>query len=170
MDVIALSAFGMSIDSLGEDDDPFTVKAKRVFGPPANKSPLLLIPCETLFSWNTLTILMKLFFYSTVVIPSLRTMFGERVFQAEPFQFFIRVVDDLVKQRANSVEVGLNWWTIKDVSITTNIDQFSVYFDRNITILSKWPPRPSQSARKKSTAIKFKCGVRKKWIKLSWRK
>ena len=45
MDVIARSAFGLKIDSLGENDDPFVRTAKEVFNPPINKSPLILIPC-----------------------------------------------------------------------------------------------------------------------------
>jgi hypothetical protein len=46
MDVIARCAFGMAIDNLGEKDDPFMTKAKVLFSPPANKSPLILLPCN----------------------------------------------------------------------------------------------------------------------------
>jgi hypothetical protein len=36
----------MTIDNLGEKDDPFMTKAKVVFNPPDNKSPLILLPCN----------------------------------------------------------------------------------------------------------------------------
>jgi hypothetical protein len=59
MDVIARCAFGMTIDNLGEKDDPFMTKAKVVFNPPANKSPLIMIPC------NNRNILISFFFNET---------------------------------------------------------------------------------------------------------
>ena len=43
MDVIARCAFGMTIDNLGEKDDPFMRNAKIVFSPPVNKTPLILV-------------------------------------------------------------------------------------------------------------------------------
>lgn len=46
MEVIAKCAFGMTIDHLGEDDDPFMKKAKEVFSPRVNRSPLILMPCK----------------------------------------------------------------------------------------------------------------------------
>ena len=46
MDVIARCAFGMTIENLGEKDDPFIEKAKKVFSPPITKSPLIIIPCK----------------------------------------------------------------------------------------------------------------------------
>ena len=45
MDVIARCAFGMTIENLGEKDDPFMRNAKYVFSPPVNKTPLILILC-----------------------------------------------------------------------------------------------------------------------------
>ena len=50
MDVIARSAFGMTINNLGEKDDPFMKKAKDVFSPPANKSPIIIIPCKNIWT------------------------------------------------------------------------------------------------------------------------
>ena len=46
MDVIARCAFGLQIDTLGENDDPFIANAKHVFHAPANKTPLILLPSE----------------------------------------------------------------------------------------------------------------------------
>ena len=45
MDVIARCAFGMTIENLGEKDDPFMRNAKHVFSPPVGKSPFILLPC-----------------------------------------------------------------------------------------------------------------------------
>jgi len=44
MDVIARCAFGLTIDTLGEKDDPFVANAKHIFHAPANKTPLILLP------------------------------------------------------------------------------------------------------------------------------
>lgn len=52
MDVIARCAFGMTIDNLGEKDDPFMKKAKAVFSPPVNKTPLILVLCRFLLALN----------------------------------------------------------------------------------------------------------------------
>jgi len=46
MDVIARCAFGMTIENLGETDDPFMNNAKKVFNPDANKTALILLPCK----------------------------------------------------------------------------------------------------------------------------
>lgn len=48
MDVIARCAFGMTIKNLGGEEDPFMKKAKEVFSPPVNKSPIILIVCKYL--------------------------------------------------------------------------------------------------------------------------
>ena len=50
MDVIARCAFGMTIDNLGEKDDPFMTKAKAIFNPPVNRTPLAVIPCKSSIS------------------------------------------------------------------------------------------------------------------------
>lgn len=46
MDVIAKCAFGMKIEGLGQTDNVFMEKAKRVFSPPTNSSPSILLPCK----------------------------------------------------------------------------------------------------------------------------
>ena len=51
MDVIARCAFGMTINNLGGEDDPFMKKAKHVFSPPVNKSPMIMIPCKYRNNW-----------------------------------------------------------------------------------------------------------------------
>jgi hypothetical protein len=50
MDVIARCAFGMTIENLGEKDDPFMNNAKKVFNPDVNKTPLILLPCKFFFN------------------------------------------------------------------------------------------------------------------------
>lgn len=52
MDVIAKCAFGMTIDSLGNPDDPFMKNAKKVFIAPLTKSPLILLPRNLLKRLN----------------------------------------------------------------------------------------------------------------------
>ena len=42
---------------------------------------------------------------SLVVFPKLMYFFGERIFGSEGFNFFIRILQDLVNQRADSTEV-----------------------------------------------------------------
>ena len=39
------------------------------------------------------------------MFPKILAYFGERLFGSEGFNFFINVLEDLVKQRANSTEV-----------------------------------------------------------------
>lgn len=46
MDVIARCAFGMNIENLGESDDPFMRNAAKIFRPPVNKTPLILLLCK----------------------------------------------------------------------------------------------------------------------------
>nr|CAH0107507.1 unnamed protein product [Daphnia galeata] len=83
MDVIARCAFGMTIDNLGEKDDPFTTKAKVVFSPPATKSPLMLFP---------------------FVFPKMLPYIGDGIFFPKDFFFFVNLLEDLIKQRTNSSE------------------------------------------------------------------
>ncbi|XP_046646974.1 cytochrome P450 3A24-like [Daphnia pulicaria] len=83
MDVIARCAFGMAIDNLGEKDDPFMTKAKVLFSPPANKSPLILLP---------------------FMLPNVLGFVGESIFFPKEFDFFINILEGLIKQRSNSTE------------------------------------------------------------------
>ncbi|XP_046646973.1 cytochrome P450 3A24-like [Daphnia pulicaria] len=83
MDVIARCAFGMTIDNLGEKDDPFLTKAKVVFSNPANKSPLILLP---------------------FMLPNLLAFIGGNAFFPKEFDFFINILEGLIKQRYNSPE------------------------------------------------------------------
>ena len=46
MDVIARCAFGTEIKSLGADDDPFVVYAKKLFKTPMGTSLYGFLPCE----------------------------------------------------------------------------------------------------------------------------
>nr|CAH0110992.1 unnamed protein product [Daphnia galeata] len=83
MDVIARCAFGMTINSLGEKDDPFMTKAKAVFSPPANKSPLILIP---------------------FMFPKMLTYVSDSIFFPKDFYFFVNILEDLIKQRHHSTD------------------------------------------------------------------
>ena len=109
MDVIARCAFGMTIDSLGQKDDPFMLKAKEVFSPPTNKSAIILLPCKQFTRLAKLKVTFNIqhnsFFSFPVMFPKLSGKLGERVFFSESLKFFIDVLEDLVKQRSTSPEV-----------------------------------------------------------------
>ena len=47
MSVIAKCAFGMTIDNLGEKENPMIAKAGALFSPKENETPLALIMCRT---------------------------------------------------------------------------------------------------------------------------
>ncbi len=49
MDVIARCAFGLKIETLGNEDDTFIKNAQHVLNPPTNRSPIVLLPCKFLF-------------------------------------------------------------------------------------------------------------------------
>ena len=55
MDVIARCAFGIEFGGLGQKDDPFMQRAKRVFGGAMNTSPAILIPCKYIFCYSVKT-------------------------------------------------------------------------------------------------------------------
>ena len=46
MDVIARCAFGLKIDTLGSENDPFVKNAQYVLNPPSYKSVVSAIPCK----------------------------------------------------------------------------------------------------------------------------
>nr|QST15044.1 CYP360A4 protein [Diaphanosoma celebensis] len=81
MDVIAKCAFGLEIETLGKDDDPFMKNAKFIFNPPISKSPLFVIP---------------------FIFPKLMTLLGDRIFVTKQFMFFIDLLVSVIKERASS--------------------------------------------------------------------
>ncbi len=102
MDVIARCAFGMTIQNLGGKDDPFMEKAMKVFSPPVNKSPIIIIPCKSSRIHSSKIYFNLLNISLLVIFPRLMAYFGERLFFTEEFVFFINVLKDLINQRANS--------------------------------------------------------------------
>lgn len=46
MDVVTRWAFGKTIDNLGEENDRFMRYARKLFSPPAIRSPLVLLACN----------------------------------------------------------------------------------------------------------------------------
>jgi cytochrome P450 len=83
MDVIARCAFGMKIDNLGEKDDEFMRRAQAVFSPPANRSPIVMLP---------------------FAIPRLMQYLGERIFFSEDFKFFTDLMENLILERSQSTQ------------------------------------------------------------------
>lgn len=82
MAVIAKCAFGMTLDNLGEDNDPFMKNAKKTFASPENKSPSIMI----LF-----------------ILPGflLKYLMG-KLFDFNSWNFFAGIMNNLVKERSKS--------------------------------------------------------------------
>lgn len=84
MDVIAKCAFGLTIESLGNKDDPFMEKATRVFGAHINKTPFILLP---------------------FILPNfLVRWMSAGVFHNEDFRYFVKLMTDLIEQRSKSTQ------------------------------------------------------------------
>nr|QST15041.1 CYP360A1 protein [Diaphanosoma celebensis] len=81
MDVIAKCAFGMKIENLGKEDDPFMKNAKYVFNPPVSRTPLIVLP---------------------FVIPQLASLLNDWIFVTKQFMFFINILVNVTKERASS--------------------------------------------------------------------
>ena len=67
MSIIAKCAFGMTIDKLGEKENPLLEKARRFFSPPENKTASIALVCEnTIVSAkkNQILICSIIFFFS----------------------------------------------------------------------------------------------------------
>lgn len=106
MDVIARCAFGMTIDNLGEKDDPFMKNAKAVFSPPANKTPLILVLCKcTSIPFLKTGILILQLHSTSVIFPQLMRIIGERMFLSYEFQFFVDILQNLMTERKSDQEV-----------------------------------------------------------------
>lgn len=84
MDVIARCAFGIEFGGLGQKDDPFMQRAKRVFGGAMNTSPAILIP----------------FIMPSFVVRWL----SAGVFHNEDFRYFVDLMTNLIQQRSNASE------------------------------------------------------------------
>nr|QST15043.1 CYP360A3 protein [Diaphanosoma celebensis] len=81
MDVISKCAFGMEINNLGQEDDPFMKNAKFIFNQPVNKSPFIVIP---------------------FAFPKLSALLGDRIFVTKEFMFFVDLLINITKERASS--------------------------------------------------------------------
>jgi len=82
MSIIAKCAFGMTIDNLGAENDPFIKKAKLISDPPGLSSPFVLL----LF-----------------ILPSrLLGWMGKKFFPMEAWQFFYDIMETMAKERLNN--------------------------------------------------------------------
>jgi len=81
MNVISKCAFGMTIENLGEKDDPFMANAVKVFNAPLAKTPLILIP---------------------FAFPKLSVLLGDRVIVTKEFSFFMDLLVNVTKERAQA--------------------------------------------------------------------
>jgi len=84
MDIIAKCAFGLKIDNLEDKQNVFMEKAREVFASPINKSPmtllLFLLP-EMLLKWGNIAI-----------------------FNDAGMQFFVKFVENMMKERSKRIE------------------------------------------------------------------
>lgn len=82
MSVIAKCAFGMTLDKLGEKDDPFMEKAAKVFAAPENKTPSAM--------------------FMFILPGKLTKLMIEKFFPIEDLNFFVDIMEDLVEKRSHS--------------------------------------------------------------------
>jgi len=81
VDVIARCAFGMKIDNLGEENNPFMKNGDVAFRPATNKTPMLLI---------------------RLAFPKLASLIGDGISGTPAMEFFIEILENLFKERADS--------------------------------------------------------------------
>nr|CAH0100563.1 unnamed protein product [Daphnia galeata] len=97
MDVIARCAFGLKIDNLGDKDDPFIKNAQFIFNPPTMKTPLILLP----------------FMY-----PKLFSMVGESLFVTKQLKFFLQLLENMLRERAQSEQKYNDFIEVADEAIS----------------------------------------------------
>jgi len=81
VNVISKCAFGMTIENLGEKDDPFMTNAVKVFNAPSVKSPIILLP---------------------FVFPKLIKFIGDYIFVTKETKFFFDVLVNVTNERAQA--------------------------------------------------------------------
>lgn len=120
MDVIARCAFGLVIDSLGSDDDPFIKNADIHCNPLICKSPLILLPCKSthwtiafllccLEAWIVICSNAEYCFLWTAMYPGLLTKLGfaDSLFVTEELRFCFKLLEDELANRLQSEDVYL---------------------------------------------------------------
>ncbi|EFX88290.1 hypothetical protein DAPPUDRAFT_311602 [Daphnia pulex] len=100
MDVIARCAFGLKIDNLGSKDDQFMKNAAYILNPPANKSPIVLLP-----------------FVYPKLLSSLST-YAERLLITKEHRFFFKLLEDVLKDRSQSKEKFHDFIELADEAIS----------------------------------------------------
>ena len=108
MDVIARCAFGLNIDTLGNNDDPFIQNAQFVLNPPINKSPFVTLLCKKKNVTHLLLGDWIICLFSIVMYPNFLTSLGsiaERLFITKELRFFFQLLENILKERSQSKEV-----------------------------------------------------------------
>jgi len=82
MSIIAKCAFGMTIDKLGEKENPLLEKARRFFSPPENKTASIAL----VFAMP----------------PKIIGLMFKILYRSNPLQYFSDVVDNMAQERSNS--------------------------------------------------------------------
>ena len=78
---MARCAFGITIESLGNKNDPFVEHARHIFHPPALQSPAIMLP---------------------YMFPGLANLFIDRLFVTKHLRFFLDLLDDIIQQERPS--------------------------------------------------------------------
>ncbi|XP_046636806.1 cytochrome P450 3A2-like [Daphnia pulicaria] len=97
MDVIARCAFGLKIETLGNEDDTFIKNAQHVLNPPTNRSPIVLLP---------------------LLFPTLFLMFAERIFLTKEMTFFFDLLENVLRERSQSKEKFNDFIEMADEAIS----------------------------------------------------
>jgi len=84
MAIIAKCAFGMNLDNLGKEDDPFMKNAKKIFGAPQNKKPAIMLR----------------FLMPSFIIGQLAPYF----FDISIWNFFIDIMENMLERRSKTTE------------------------------------------------------------------
>lgn len=137
MDVIARCAFGFKIDTIGSENDVFIRNARVIVNPPTTRSPVGLLPCKSykqfyFFPFSFLNL------FCTVIFPNFLSTFGgvfERLFSIKEMKFFFNLLEDVLRDRSQSKEVGVCLQNYVHPHIEFEIT--SLFANRITTILLK---------------------------------
>lgn len=102
MNVLAHCAFGLELKGgKGDEDDPFIITAKKVFLPPANKTPLiLLLSIIAFYPMSSFKMfIIPFILLLSVSYPQLVKLMGESFFLTDYFNYFIDILEKRLQHR-----------------------------------------------------------------------
>ena len=108
MSIIAKCAFGMTIENLGEKDNPLLEKARDLFTPPQNKTFMGIIGCKgTKFRiyFRKIETYTSPILITVILHGKLLKWLVKSTYKYSPWQFFLELTDNMAKERSNSNQV-----------------------------------------------------------------